>query len=159
MNQLGISLRFRKPFRSGWSLQACVSDRVPVMSSLPSQDTLGSKFQISGPQNAVFDRKHQHLSKPRTLDVVPSSLFYEALLVTVCVLSCFSRVWVSAALWTEAPQAPLSMGFSRQEYWTGLPCPAPGDLPDPGIKLASHVSCVGRWVLYHWCHLWSPWWL
>ena len=45
-------------------------------------------------------------------------------------------------------QAPLSMGFSKQEYWSGLPCPPPGGLPDPGIKLASHVSCIGRWVLY-----------
>ena len=36
-----------------------------------------------------------------------------------------------------AHQAPLSMGFSRQEYWSGLPCPPPGDLPDPGIKLRS----------------------
>ena len=36
--------------------------------------------------------------------------------------------------WTVASQAPLSMGFSRQEYWTSLPFPSPGDLPDPGIK-------------------------
>ena len=36
--------------------------------------------------------------------------------------------------WTVAHQAPLSMGFSRQEYWSGLPCPSPGDLPGPGIK-------------------------
>ena len=36
--------------------------------------------------------------------------------------------------WTLAQQAPLSMGFSRQEYWSGLPFPSPGDLPDPGIK-------------------------
>ena len=48
-----------------------------------------------------------------------------------------------------ACQAPLSMGFSRQEYWSGFPCPSPGDLPDSGIKPASHVSCIGRWVLYH----------
>ena len=39
--------------------------------------------------------------------------------------------------WTAARQAPLSMGFSRQEYWSGFPCPPPGDLPDPGIKLQS----------------------
>ena len=39
-----------------------------------------------------------------------------------------------ATLWTVACQAPLSMGFSRQEYWSGLPCPPPGDLPNPGIK-------------------------
>ena len=36
--------------------------------------------------------------------------------------------------WTIALQAPLSMGFSRQKYWSGLPCPPPGDLPNPGIK-------------------------
>ena len=39
--------------------------------------------------------------------------------------------------WSVAHQAPLSMEFSRQEYWTGLPCPSPGDLPDPGIELRS----------------------
>ena len=39
--------------------------------------------------------------------------------------------------WAVACQAPLSMGFSRQEYWSGLPCPSPGDLPNPGIKLRS----------------------
>ena len=38
-------------------------------------------------------------------------------------------------LWTVAHQAPLSVGFSRQEYWSGLPCPSPGDLPSPKIKL------------------------
>ena len=45
-----------------------------------------------------------------------------------------SRVRLFATLWTVAHQAPLSMGFSRQEYWSGLPFPSPGDLPDPGIK-------------------------
>ena len=39
--------------------------------------------------------------------------------------------------WTVARQAPLSMEFSRQEYWSGLPCPSPGDLPNPGIKSGS----------------------
>ena len=39
--------------------------------------------------------------------------------------------------WSEASQAPLSMGFSRQEHWSGLPCPPPGDLPDPGIEAGS----------------------
>ena len=42
--------------------------------------------------------------------------------------------------WTVAHQAPLSMGFSRQEYWSGLPCPPPGDLEDPGIEPASVTS-------------------
>ena len=45
-----------------------------------------------------------------------------------------SRVRLFATPWTVAHQAPLSMGFSRQEYWSGLPFPSPGDLPDPGIE-------------------------
>ena len=45
-------------------------------------------------------------------------------------------------LWTVAHQAPLSMGFSRQEYWSGLPCPLPGDLPDPGIEPTSLTSAL-----------------
>ena len=44
-------------------------------------------------------------------------------------------------------QAPLSKGFSRQEYWRGLPFPPPGDLSDPGV---SRVSCIGGRILYHW---------
>ena len=51
-----------------------------------------------------------------------------------CMLSCFSRVRLFVALWTVAHQALLSMGFSRQEYWSGLPCPSPWDLSDPGVK-------------------------
>ena len=60
--------------------------------------------------------------------------------VCVCVLSCFSRVRLFGILLTIASQASLSMGFSRQEYWTGLPFPPPGDLPHPGIKPTSPVS-------------------
>ena len=51
-----------------------------------------------------------------------------------------SRVQLFVTLWTAARQAPLSMGFSRQEYWSGLPFPPPGDLLDPGIELASPAS-------------------
>ena len=56
------------------------------------------------------------------------------------VLSHFSRVQFLATPWTVARQAPLSMGFARQEYWSGLPCPPPGDLPNPGIKPVSLMS-------------------
>ena len=65
-----------------------------------------------------------------------------------CMLSHLSRVRLFVTLWTVAHQAPLSMGFSKQEYWSGLPFPSPGALPDLGIEPLSHVSCVGRWVLY-----------
>ena len=60
--------------------------------------------------------------------------------VPSCVLSRFSHVQLCATLWTVARQAPLSMGFSRLEYRSGLPCPPPGDLPDPGIEPTSLMS-------------------
>ena len=56
------------------------------------------------------------------------------------VLSHFSCVWLSATLWITACQAPLSMGFFRQEYWSGLPCPSPVDLSNSGIEQASLAS-------------------
>ena len=64
------------------------------------------------------------------------------------VLSYFSRVqlFVTPRI-TIACQTPLSMRFSRQEYWSGLPCPRPDNLPDTGTE---PVSCIGREVLYHW---------
>ena len=58
----------------------------------------------------------------------------------VCMLSRFSSVQLFGTLWTVALQGPLSTGFSRQEYWSRLPFPTPGDLPDPEIKLTSLVS-------------------
>ena len=57
-----------------------------------------------------------------------------------CMLSHFSHIGLFETLWTVACQAPLSVGFFRQEYCSGLPCPPPGDLPNPGIKPASLVS-------------------
>ena len=81
-------------------------------------------------------------------------------------LGCFSRVRLFATLWTVAHQSSLSMGFSRQEYWNGLPWPPPGDLPDPGIEPASPVAPALRadsLPVRHWekvltldqtCHLW-----
>ena len=58
------------------------------------------------------------------------------------VLSCSSRVGLFVTLWTVPCQGPLSTAFSRQEYWTGLPFPPLGDLPDPGIKPTSLTSPV-----------------
>ena len=68
-----------------------------------------------------------------------NSYVYLKVSVCMCVLSC-SVMSDSATPWTEAHQAPLSMGFSRQEYRSGLPCPPPGDLPDPGVEPTSPAS-------------------
>ena len=57
-------------------------------------------------------------------------------------LDCFSGAGLFATSWTIAFQAPLSMEFSRQEYWSGVLFPTPGDLPHPGIKPTSLVSLV-----------------
>ena len=61
------------------------------------------------------------------------------------VLSCFSHVWLFETPWTVACQAPLSMGFSRQEYWGVFPAPPPGDLPHPGIKMS--LLCLWHWQM------------
>ena len=80
--------------------------------------------------------------------------------VCVCVCVCtLSYVWLFMTPWTVAPQAHLSMGFPKQEYWSGLPFPSPGDLPNPGIKPASLYLCIGRQILYHWAtwEAYHPW--
>ena len=59
-----------------------------------------------------------------------------------CMLNCFSCVGLFVTLLTVTCQAPRSMGFSRQEHWSGLPCSPPGDLPDPGIEPMSFMSSV-----------------
>ena len=61
-------------------------------------------------------------------------------------LSCFIHVLLFLILWTVTHQAPLFMGFSRQEYWSGLPCPPPGNLPDPGIEPVS-PALAGRFII------------
>ena len=59
-----------------------------------------------------------------------------------CMLSHFGCVWLFVTLWTIAHQAPLSTGFSRQEYWSGFPYPPPEHFPDPGIKPLSLSSAL-----------------
>ena len=61
-------------------------------------------------------------------------------ILSVCMLSHLSLIRLFATTWTIAHQAPLSMGFSWQEYWSGMLCPPPGDLPDPWIEPVSLKS-------------------
>ena len=92
-------------------------------------------------------------------------------------LSYFSRVWLFASLWMVARQAPLSMRFSRQEYWSGLPFPSPEDLLNPwiepwGVEFQSltcpalaggFVSTSTAWetlvsvYMYSYCRYYVPW--
>ena len=70
-------------------------------------------------------------------------------------LSRFSPVRLFATLWTVARQAPLSMGFSRQEHWSGLPGPPPGDLPKSGIKPESLMSPALAGEFFHTSATWE----
>ena len=75
--------------------------------------------------------KHPHQFQSLNLSFLRSNINLVIEKSVLCSLSC---VWLSAAPWTVACKAPLSMGFSRQEYWSGLPFPSTGDLPNSGIE-------------------------
>ena len=70
------------------------------------------------------------------------SKFRQSFCLHACVLSCFSCVWLFVTPWSIDCQAPLSMGFSRHEYWSGLSFPLPGDLPHPGVESTSLMPPV-----------------
>ena len=67
-----------------------------------------------------------------------------------CLCSVRSNSWTP---WTAAHQAPLSMGFCRQESWSGLPCPCLGIFP---IQGSTHISCIGKQILYRWATCEAP---
>ena len=106
-----------------------------------------NSIQSSGPEhsprNLWTESVIVHEASALTPPLLPTCL-------RCAVLSRFSRIWLIETSWTIACQDPLSMRFSRQEYWIGLPFPPAGDLPNPRIKLSSLKSSAwGRRVLYH----------
>ena len=78
-------------------------------------------------------------------------------MIPICVRAqLLSHVWLFGTPWTAAHQAPLSMEFPRQEYWSRLPFCA-RNLPNPGIKpIISCICCIGRQILYHWATWEAP---
>ena len=104
----------------------------------------GGGAQWQGPTLKHFEKFH--LGKILVLIISMATKWFRfqtlftASLYTPCLLSHSSRVQLLATLWTVAHQAPLFMGFSRQEYWSRLPCPPPGDLPNKGIEPMSPES-------------------
>ena len=117
---------------SNFLTHKCISD------SLWLENThQGSSGRFQNGQSIVRDDVSSHAVLVDIWDKIPY----------VCTLST-SCVQLVVTPWTIAHQAPLSMGFSRQEYWSGLPCPPPGDLPDPGIEPVSLMSpaLAGRFL-------------
>ena len=88
-------------------------------------------YSLSQNIQTMTNQRHYHIRRALGL---ACGLNPQWFVLCVCVVSHFSHVRLFATPWTVARQAPLSMGFSRQEYQSGLPCPSPGDLPDPGIE-------------------------
>ena len=127
-----------------WSL-------VEWLTSLKDGFLQGLSFLVGNLQELLIEIINECLNTLPTLSIsffylvilaadIHWSLFTETLVVDLhpafkeCVLNHFSRVRLFSTSWTVAHQTPLSMGFSRQEYWSGLPCPPTGDLLDPGIE-------------------------
>ena len=92
--------------------------------------TAAMKLKYTCSLKKSYDKPRQHIKNQRHY-FADKGLFHK---VKVKSLSC---VRLFATPWTVAYQAPPLMGFSRQEYWSGLPFPSPGDLPDPGIEPGS----------------------
>ena len=117
----------------------------PLPLTLSTPQPLGASL---GP----FSKEALLTSDPSRLGLSPSSSSSPSSLLRsipqVCTQS-LSRVGLSVTPWAVALQAPLSMGFPRQEYWSGLPFLSPGDLPNPGIEPASPVSPALAGRLYH----------
>ena len=126
-------------FSNCWILHHCTTWEAPVYLPMTSKLLLRTKqdviyyFPSSVSCPILFPHFLSQMSCDIPVDISPTGKESD------CMLSHFSHVRLWATLWTAACQAPLSMGFSKQEYWSGLPCPLPGDLPDPGIKPVSQV--------------------
>ena len=112
----------------------------PPLHILQSLWFLGRNFSYS----VLKKQQALALCQPPHLPASPEPLLgsmHQCVCVCVCVcVHALSHVWLVATPWTVALQVPLSMEFSRQEYWSELPFPTPGDLPDPGIQYVSLVS-------------------
>ena len=127
------------------TLLACAA--AAAAKSLQSYPTLCDPIDGSPPGSSI-----PGILQARTLEWVAIS-FSNAWKWKVKVKS-LSHVRLFEIPWTAAYQVPLSMEFSRQEYWIGLPFPTPGDLPNAEIKPFC-ISCTGRQILYH-CATWKP---
>ena len=128
-----------------------------------------SKYLLSFFTYTLFHRSNMMCQRHNDTKYIVSTL---GKLMCMYMLSSFSCVWLFGTLWTIACQPPLPMGFSRIEYWSGLPCPSPRDLPGPRIEpaspLAPALQAASVVTLSHWgspskltCHnkyaTWAHW--
>ena len=125
-----LHLKFLSESYLAWAV--CLSDRIL------SCNILGQSLQQINIWFSKGNTVLQLLDYDYLLEgILSGNIFILSLFPYCAVLSCFNRVQLFATPWTIACQVPLSMGFSRQEYWSVLPFPSPGDLPNPGVKSVS----------------------
>ena len=124
--------------------QGLNSQRTAGRSTWPRDQNVKSHGTESG-QGAVRGQKWLLCTESSLRDAAWLTGGFKWFKSLVCMLSRFSRVRLFATLWTAAHQAPLSMGFSRQEYSSGLPCSPPGDLPNPAGR---NCDFCYRQILY-----------
>ena len=137
-----------------WGLPICFYCSYPASFSLLYLGNV--RWQISYLcKYRSSDQEMKHLNNYICKDVDYKILDFEPDVRIVVVVQSLSHVWLYATPWTVVCQAPLSMGFFRQEYWCGLPFLAPGDLPRPGIEPASPAS-AGR-ICTIWATREAPW--
>ena len=122
----------------------CLPAHVSVRSAYRHHQGKERSIILSNSNSRVLN--FQNVSNPYYISTCRSYYFY---LQMKCEVQSLSRVRLFATPWTVACQAPLSMGFSRQEYWSGLPFPSPGDLPNPGIEPGSPALQADAFTLSH----------
>ena len=103
----------------------------------PAPPALEGKVLTTGPPGSLYIIT---LSEKEEAEEKKSHFHVRFIIVCVCKLSCFSHEWLFVTLWIVSCQAPLSMGFCSQEYWSELPCPPIGHIPEPGIESTFSLS-------------------
>ena len=126
---------FLSSFFSFATRRSCLQSSLEQI--LPLDPRANHRLPVLGKHHFKCNVEISCSDQPYSSWVCPLQRFKSILVMCACMLSHFSCIQLFVTTWTVAHQTPLSMGFSRQEYWHWLPCPPPRDLPDPGIKPAS----------------------
>ena len=142
--------------KKAWRIERCLSNAPACPWHLPPPHTFHWQSESKCAFKTLCPLAVWETSATRWNQI---RVFRGCLRMCVCTFLCassLSLVLLSPDPWTIAHQALLFKGFSRKEYWSGLPFPFPGDLPNPGMEPESLVSFTGRWILYPCCLPGSP---
>ena len=130
-----------------WGTSDPIADSITSLLNFDFTQLIQSQTWANSSQTQDFLETRPQIWKHNSMFYLPvhslgfNTILYDSqVLHSICILSHFSHVRLFATPWTGARQAPLSMGYPRQEYWSGVPCCPPGDPPNPGIKPASSVA-------------------